>query len=61
MMRNSIFDLENGGLTYTRVNTVVSPINFVTQFIIYKFSLLLSLLLPRKAMTTKTMYRNFSK
>jgi len=24
MMRNSIFDLENGGSTYTRVNTVLS-------------------------------------
>ena len=23
MMRNSIFDLENGGSTYTRVNTVI--------------------------------------
>ena len=24
MMRNSIFDLENGGSTYTRVNTVIN-------------------------------------
>ena len=24
MMKNPIFDLENGGLTYTQVNTIIS-------------------------------------
>ena len=24
MMKNQIFDLENGGLTYTQVNTIIS-------------------------------------
>ena len=36
MMRNSIFDLENGGSTYTRVNTVVLfPTGVYTQTHIY--------------------------
>ena len=30
MMRNSVFDLENGGSTYTRVNTVVPILALIT-------------------------------
>ena len=48
MMRNSIFDLENGGSTYTRVNTVPESVILHICSLV-SFNLLDKLLLQKSA------------